>query len=79
MIRVRFGTPVKVNAAKYTDPDGDPLYFTVNWGDGLSNHIACGLCRLEHLYRREKAYTLRAEVTDLKARPLVTTIDVVVE
>ena len=79
VIRVRSGSPLKVNAAHYTDRDGDPLYLTVSWGDGLSNHIACGLCRLEHLYKAEKAYTLRAEVTDLKARPVVTTIDVVVE
>ena len=79
VIRFRFGTPLKVNAAQYTDPDGDPLYLTVSWGDGAHNHIACGLCRLEHLYKRENSYTLGAQVTDLKARPVVTTIDVVVE
>jgi hypothetical protein len=61
---------VRVNASKFVDPDGDPLFLTVAWGDGRSNHIQCGLCRLEHTYRKHGAFTLRAEVTDLKTRPV---------
>lgn len=76
VIHVRFGEPVKVNAAHFTDPDGDLLYLTVEWGDGQGSHIKCGLCRLEHVYKRG-SYQLKASVTDLEVA-VATGIDVVV-
>src|SRR5262249_49986527 len=59
-----------VNAAHFQDPDGDKLYLTVYWGDGQSNHIACGPCRLEHRYVRPREYDVEAEITDLVNRPV---------
>ena len=70
---------VRVNAGRFRDPDGDALYLTVHWGDGSSNHIACGLCRLEHQYLKFGRFELVAEVTDLVTRPVQQTVDVVVQ
>jgi hypothetical protein len=70
---------VRVNASKFRDPDGDALFLTVRWGDGFSNHIQCGLCRLEHAYRKHGSFTLRAEVTDLRTRPVAGEVTVRVE
>ncbi len=66
-IDIDTGDSVRVNGARSVDPDGDPLFLTVRWGDGLGNHIRCGPCRLEHVYRRRGLHTLRATISDLKA------------
>jgi hypothetical protein len=63
-----------VNAARFHDPDGDKLYLTVLWGDGTSNHIACGPCRLEHQYVARGELSLVAQVTDLHNRPVATSV-----
>ena len=78
-MHVGIGDTVHVNASRFKDPDGDPLYLTVHWGDGTSNHIACGLCRLEHAYLKFGRFELQAEVTDLNTKPVRRTIDVVVQ
>lgn len=66
-IDIDTGDTVKVNGGRSFDPDGDPLFLTVKWGDGLGNHIKCGPCRLEHVYRKRGLHTLRATISDLKA------------
>jgi hypothetical protein len=78
-IHIRIGGELRVNASRFRDPDGDPLFLTVSWGDGFSNHIQCGLCRLAHVYRKRGAFRLRAEVTDLKTRPVANALTVQVE
>ncbi len=65
-IDVDAGDPLKINASHSVDPDGDLLFLTVAWGDGRSDHIKCGPCRLEHAYRKHGTYALRATVSDLK-------------
>ena len=67
LIRVGVGDALKVNGAHFTDPDGDRLILTVDWGDGLGTHISCGPCRLEHVYKKKGKWTLLASITDLKA------------
>jgi hypothetical protein len=69
-IHIEVGDIVRVNAAGFTDPNGDPLILTVHWGDGKSDHIKCGQCRLQHAYRDHGIKTLLAEITDLKTRPV---------
>ncbi len=78
-IHIGAGDTVRVNGAEFTDPNGDPLYLTVDWGDGESNHIACGACRLEHEYRKLGIKTLIARITDLKSRPVDTQMRIHVE
>jgi hypothetical protein len=68
VIRLAVGDDVlNVNGAHFSDPDGDRLFLTVSWGDGQGTHIACGPCRLEHVYKKKGQWTLLASITDLKA------------
>jgi len=67
VLRIGLGDTQKVNAAHFVDPDGDPLYLTVVWGDGAHAHVGCGPCRLQHVYARLGKWTLVASITDLKA------------
>jgi hypothetical protein len=78
-IHVGVAESVRVNAARFQDPDGDALYLTVDRGDGRSNHISCGLCRLEYAYRKHGRFTLRADVTDLRTRPVSAAVTVRVD
>jgi hypothetical protein len=78
-IHIGIAETVRVNAAHFVDPDGDPLYLTVDWGDGQSSHISCGPCRIEHEYRKFGIKVLVAQIADLKSRPVDTQMRVHVE
>lgn len=58
------GQELRVNAARFTDPDGGSLRFTVDWGDGARDSVLCGICRVTHLYRNAGSYIATATVWD---------------
>ena len=77
-MRVRIRTRVHVNGTGFRDPDGDAISLTVDWGDGTSGHISCGLCKLQHQYLQVGDFKMRAEIADPINRPVRQTVNVVV-
>ena len=53
---------VNFNLCRSSDPDGDPLSFLYNFGDGKSREV--GRCRHEHAYQNPGSYLAQVCVSD---------------
>jgi hypothetical protein len=63
-IKVRREAEVYVQIWSSSSPLGDAPRLVVAWGDGASDNIHCGPCRLSHTYEREAAHVVTVALDD---------------
>lgn len=63
-VRVRRETEVYVQMWSSSSPLGDAPRLVIDWGDGGSDNIHCGPCRLSHAYEREAAHLVTVTLDD---------------
>jgi hypothetical protein len=65
VVRLEAGATLRLNASDFQDPDpDDELKLSVDWGDGTTESVGCGPCRLEHVYASAGSFACVVELSD---------------